>query len=78
MQMTREERAEKRGEQRGKLSGQLDGLRRSLKRILTQKFGPLPESVLQSLNKIDSTERLDELTDIALSAVTLNELMLGE
>lgn len=74
MQMTREERLEKRGE----LRGQLDGLRQSLKRILTKKFGPLPDSVLQSINEVDSTDRLNELTDIALSAVTLNELMLGE
>lgn len=70
MQMTREQRLEERGVQRG--------MRRVLKRVLTTKFGPLPDSVLQSIDEIDSTERLDELIGIAVDAVTLDELKLGE
>jgi len=44
-----------------------------LPRILTKRFGPVPQSVLDRINEAKDPERLEMLLDAALSAKSIEE-----
>jgi hypothetical protein len=63
----------------GRKLGQQDGVRslqQVLLRVLDQRFGPLPERVLQQVEGIASLRRLTQLAEKALIARSLRELRL--
>jgi hypothetical protein len=63
----------------GRKLGQQDGVRslqQVLLRVLDQRFGPLPERVLQQVEGIASLRRLTQLAERALTARSLRELRL--
>lgn len=62
------------GEARGEARGELNGQRRTLARLLARKFGTLSPKILARLDSISKPERLDELTELVLTATSLKEL----
>ena len=61
------------GRQAGRQEGQLLGERLLLERLLSRKFGPLPDSVHDTLAKAD-TSQLEGWGDAVLEATSLNEV----
>jgi hypothetical protein len=49
------------------------GERQMLLRVLTRKFGNLPETVVETLSTIPDLERLGQLMDVAIDATSLDD-----
>ena len=62
------------GRQEGLRSGVLEGKRETLRRQLIQRFGPLPATVSERVDSLDSLSELDSYLDRVLTARTLNEI----
>lgn len=62
------------GEKKGQQQGKQAGMRELLLHLLTQRFGPLPESVRGQVEAITSTRRLTSLAGKVLKARSLREL----
>lgn len=67
---------EQRGVERGKLEGKLEGQREMLRKQIESRFGPLPPSIVASLQSLESNQ-LAELACTLLTATSLKELRLG-
>lgn len=65
---------EERGEIRGKQIGVIQGQRALLTRLLSLKFGPLPEPVETRLSEIYDTPQIEALAEKMLTAQSLEEL----
>ncbi len=62
-----------RGRIQGQLQGQLQGQRRTLLKLLTVRFGALPEAVVARLNQADG-DQLDTWVERGAAAATLDEV----
>ena len=71
----RQEGAE-RGREEGRRVGLIEKKRESLLRLLTAKFGPLPEATSSRVEALESLNELDSYFDRALKANSLEELRL--
>ena len=69
-------RGERRGERRGVALGEQRALRRTLRKLLTVRFGPLPQWVSTKLDGAD-TAALDAWTERVLTAPSLEEVLKG-
>ena len=49
------------------------GERQMLVKLLSRKFGPLPEAVAEQLATITERERLEQLMDVAIDATSLED-----
>lgn len=67
MELTLAEELRLEGEARGKAKGKAE----SLIRILTKRFGTIPASVEKKISAIHTPERIDELTDVAVTCDSL-------
>jgi hypothetical protein len=80
MQLMWSERMERRGFRKGVSAGRKEGQRLALQRIilrvLEQRFGPVPDTLRQQVEEIDSLQRLTRLFNRALAAASLRELRL--
>jgi len=77
--LRRVEQERKLGKQEGLRLGKQEGarsLQQVLLRQLTQRFGPLPESVHQKVEAISSLPRLTRLAEQVLTVSSLRELRL--
>ena len=66
------------GRQEGLQEGLLEGKRDDLLRILSTRFGPVPERTASQVRALDSIEALDRYLDRAVTAISLEEMGLGE
>jgi hypothetical protein len=66
------------GLEEGIEKGVVQGKRETLKRLLTARFGPLPEQVRGRVDALSSTEELDPYLDRVLTAATLEDIGLGD
>jgi len=66
------------GRQEGLQKGVVEGKRETLLRLLTKKFGTLPEVVTARVRALESADELDRYLDRVLTATTLDEMKLGE
>jgi len=57
--------------------GLAEVLRRVLLRLMESRFGPLPQAVQRSVQRITSPRRLEELTGKVLVAASPQEMGLG-
>ena len=64
------------GEAKGKAEGKAEGKRDTLTRLLTRRFGPLPEWAAHRLSA-GTVEQLDVWFDRVLDAATLAEVFGG-
>jgi hypothetical protein len=62
---------------RERRAGKEQGIREVLLRLLTKRFGPLPDSVRQRVEEIDSVARLTRLAERVLTASSLEDLKLA-
>lgn len=60
-------------EARGQAKGRAEGRAEMLVRLLTRKFGPLPDAAQTKITTA-SVQRLDEWADRLLTATTLDEI----
>jgi len=58
----------------GRVEGRVEGEANVLVRLLTRKFGPLPESTEAAI-RAASLEQLDAWTDRVLDATSLDEVL---
>ena len=58
--------------------GLVQGKRETLKRLLTARFGPLPEQVRGRIDALSSPEELDRYLDRVLTAATLEDIGLSD
>jgi hypothetical protein len=65
-----------RGEARGRAEGQMRECRDALRELLEERFGPLPETVVQRIETADNLERLRAARRHALHLNALSELQL--
>jgi predicted transposase YdaD len=70
------EEGEAKGEARGKAEGKAEGKRDTLTRLLTRRFGPLPEWAAHRLSA-GTVEQLDVWSESVLDAATLAEVFGG-
>ena len=71
--ITYEEKLLRRGERRGEKRGK----QATLIRLLERKFGGIPQSVRSSVSRIKSTEEIDRLSELVLTAQSLDDMELG-
>lgn len=64
-------------ERRGKKEGETTGRLALVRRLLTARFGPLSDQIVQKLEAISSPEALNDLGEKLLTARSLDELGLG-
>ncbi len=80
MQMTWAEKVEnkgrKEGREEGRIEGMLEGKREALLRLLTAKFGPLPDDTASQVRACQSLPELDRYLDQVLVAGSLAEMKL--
>jgi predicted transposase YdaD len=69
-----EERGRQKGREEGREEGREAGKRETLLRLLTSKFGPLPEGVVLRVNALESGSDLDDCLERLLTARSLGEL----
>ena len=62
------------GLKQGRMEGRMEGRREILLDLIRMKFGPLPESVARSVEKIASTDQLESLSSKILTATSLEQL----
>jgi predicted transposase YdaD len=74
MQMTWVEKIEKKGRKEGREEGMLEGRREALLRLLTTKFGPLPEEMISRVRAVQSLPELDSYLDRVLVAASLEDM----
>jgi len=74
MQMTWAEKVEKKGRKEGREEGMLEGRREALLRLLTTKFGPLPEEMISRVRAVQSLPELDSYLDRVLVAASLEDM----
>ena len=60
----------------GKATGELGASRRILRKCLTTRFGPLPEEVVQRIERCIDLERLEVAIDQLSNLVRLEDLSL--
>ena len=61
------------GEQKGRQEGRQEGKQSLLQKLLTNRFGPLPEAVLEQIRSA-STEQIDTWADHVFDASSLDEV----
>lgn len=61
----------------GRLYGRAEGARTVLLKLLARRFAPLPERVRRQVEKIDSLDRLTQLSEQTLTVQSLEEMELG-
>ena len=66
------------GLEKGREEGLLTGKRETLLRLLTAKFGPLPESATKLVQNMDSVDALDRYLERVLVARSLAEMHLDD
>lgn len=71
--LTYEEKLVRRGERRGEKRGK----QTTLLRLLERKFGGIPQSVRSSVSRIKSTEEIDRLSELVLTAQSLDDVGLS-
>ena len=76
VELTWAEKLEEKGLKKGREEGLLEGKRETLLRLLSSKFGPLPESTTKYVQGIDSVDELDGYFERALVAASLKEMKL--
>jgi predicted transposase/invertase (TIGR01784 family) len=64
-------------ELKGRLAGVIEGKRETLLRLLTAKFGPLPEDTVARIAAINSAAELDTYLDRFVTANAIQEMGLG-
>jgi hypothetical protein len=69
-------RGEVHGETRGEARGQLLECLENLQVVLEEKFGPIPEALVQQIESIDDLERLRAAFRQALWLTSLSDLKL--
>jgi hypothetical protein len=62
------------GQQQGHQQGQQEGMRTLLLLMLSSKFGPLPQAIVDRLNAIDDTAVFVNLSQQLLTATRLDEI----
>jgi predicted transposase YdaD len=72
------ERGLEEGIEKGIEKGIVQAKRETLKRLLTARFGPLPDEVRARVDALSSTEELDPYLDRVLTAATLEDIGLGD
>ena len=73
-EMTYFDELEEQGRQKGREEGREEGKRETLLRLMTSKFGSLPEAVLLKVNALASGKELDLYLERLLTARSLDEL----
>ncbi|NCV15705.1 MAG: DUF4351 domain-containing protein [Betaproteobacteria bacterium] len=68
-----EQKGRQEGEQKGRQEGRLEGEQLVLQRLLTKRFGPLPNDVLGQIRSASSTQ-IDSWLDRVLDAASLDEV----
>ena len=66
------------GIEKGIEKGIVQGKRETLERLLTARFGPLPEQVQGRVDALSSPEELDPYLDRVLTAATLEDIGLSD
>ena len=64
------------GREVGREEGLVTGKREAVLRLLTAKFGELPESVRKHVERVDSADELDGYLDRVLVATSLKDMEL--
>ena len=64
---------EQKGRQEGEQKGRQEGKQSLLQKLLTKRFGPLPEAVLEQIRSA-STEQIDAWADRVFDATSLEEV----
>ena len=64
------------GQVKGRVEGELLTSRAVLRRLLTKRFGPLPESLLQRIEATADAGRLQACIEQVMELRTLDELQL--
>ena len=59
--------------QKGLQEGLEKGLRQTLIKILQRRFGQIPEGLVEAINGIHETARMESLVDAALDAASMEE-----
>ncbi len=62
------------GQQQGHQQGQQEGMRTLVLLMLSSKFGPLPQTIVDRLNAIDDTAIFADLSQQLLTATRLEEI----
>lgn len=78
MELTWADQMREEGRVQGVQRGRLEGARQVLLQLLAQRFAPLPERVRRQVEKIDSLDRLTQLSEQILTAQSLQEMGLGQ
>jgi len=65
------------GKAEGKAEGRVEAKRETLLRLLTRKFGALPQETTSRVRALESVEELDAYLDRVLTAKSLGEMGLG-
>jgi predicted transposase YdaD len=78
MEMTYFDELEERARQKGREEGREAGKRETLLRLLTAKFGPLPEAVVLRVSALESGNELDRCLELLLTARALDDLGLED
>lgn len=76
LEMSWGERLEAKGRREGHREGREQGVREVLLRLLARRFGPLPATVRQRVEEIDSVDHLTRLAERVLTARSLEDLRL--
>ncbi|HEX3531643.1 MAG TPA: DUF4351 domain-containing protein [Thermoanaerobaculia bacterium] len=77
MEMTWAERMELQGVEKGIVAGKLQALRQVVVRLLSRRFGPVPETVQRKVEAIDSMESLGSLAEKVLEVESIEEMGLS-
>ena len=59
---------------KGKIEGKIEGEKKTLLKILTKRFGEVPQSIQEKILSIKDTEKLNTLVDEALSVESLSQI----
>jgi len=62
------------GIEKGRQTGVIVGEREALLKLLTMKFGPLPEPAKSRLHAMESLDELDDYLERVLTATSLEEM----
>ena len=68
-----EQKGRQEGRQEGEQKGRQEGKQSLLQKLLTKRFGPLPEAVLEQIRSA-STEQIDTWADRVFDATSLDEV----
>jgi hypothetical protein len=77
MELTWAERMEMQGVEKGLVAGKLQALRQVVVRLLSRRFGPVPEAVQRKVEAIDSMESLGCLAEKVLEVESIEEMGLS-